>query len=200
MSSTATTAAVVGATVGLFKEAAIFQRLWMLFCSGCALIFWLRGTRTNSSLAVLQEGLQWANLGDASTYVDAAATWLHDPMRTNFLGDVCEILLYAIIMGAMFSRKSSLAGFSVYPILVLGSEVSNWGGVVRAGITFVILFICLGVVVPKVNEQLFNKDFVNIELYKFWSASSSRLLRATFTFIVCPFYVLVLPVLLMVGL
>lgn len=187
MSFTATIAAVVGTTVGLLKESAIFQRLWMLICSLCSILFWTASSHNTSPFNILKSIFQWANWSAAGSFVDGIKSWFHDPSRTIPLVWVCLLLILGIICGAIFSHKN-LAGFSVYPVLMIWDEVVDVELAVCTLLVFLLLLV-LNVFLPKIYNEA-------VDGYE----AQLRTMKSLATFLTCPFYVLVLPVILMVGL
>lgn len=195
MSSTATAAAVVGTTVGLLKESAIFQRVWMLISSICSLLFWVSPAYNGSPLAALKGSFQWAHLDAASSFTGGIAAWLHEPAHAGSLGWLSLLLVVGlIIVGATFS-STNLAGFSVYPVMMIWAEVSDAHTTLWAATGALVVFL-LALVLPKVGSRAVDHGVSDFDAH----LAHLRLNKSIEAFIVCPFYVLVLPVLLMVGL
>lgn len=194
MSSTATAAAVVGTTVGLLKESAIFQRVWMLISSICSLLFWVSPAYNGSPLAALKGSLQWAHLDAASSFTTGIAAWLHEPSHAGSLWWLSLLLVVGLIVGATFS-PTNLAGFSVYPVMMIWAEVSDAHTTLWAATGALVVFL-LALVLPKVGSRAVDHGVSDFDGH----LAHLRLNKSIEAFIVCPFYVLVLPVILMVGL
>ncbi|RUQ19584.1 hypothetical protein [Kocuria sp. HSID16901] len=202
MSGSVVIASIVSAGVALFKEARLISRTWMLVCSICAILLLSSHTKGSgfSPLARLKEIVDW--FGADTGWLDTASSWLHEPAHADVIGNCCWLLLILLVIAAMFS-PSELPGFSAYPILALGAEVSNLQSELALwllSLAALAAYIVLLVVLEKAGDWAYDHGIIELDAVGNMHMAYLRLSRCLFSFVFCPLYVIALPVMLMAGL
>lgn len=202
MSVSVIIASVVSAGVALFRETKLFIRTWMLICSVCAILLLTSYTKGSGlfPLARLKATVDW--LGADAGWIDATSSWLHEPAHADVIGNCCWWLLILLVIAAMFS-PSELPGFSAYPVLALGAEVSNlqselalWLLSLAALAAYLVLLVGL----EKGGDWAYDHGIIGVDTVGNMHMAYLRLSRCVFSFMFCPLYVFALPVMLLAGL